>query len=144
MPPSAYAAAVAEFIHFDFGGEHVGRAVRQLGAWLAGPSESYVMAPVNTAAIVLVIRMALWREVDPWLRLTALAALIQQGVGLFYAPAARYYYLTWLLTLLVSTVWMQREGLMLIQRRFPGLAAQFAKHPARLALARLLRQVAGA
>ena len=144
MPPSAYSAALTELIHFNFGGEHVGRAVRQLGAWLAGPSESYVMAPVNTAAIVLVIRMALWREVDPWLRLTALAALIQQGVGLFYAPAARYYYLTWLLTLLVSTVWMQREGVVLFKRRFPNLAAQFAKHPARVALARLLRQAAAA
>jgi hypothetical protein len=102
------------------------------------------MAPVNIAAIVVVIRMALWREVDPWLRLTALATLIQQGVGLFYAPAARYYYLTWLLTLLVITVWMQREGVVLFQRRFPNLASQFAKHPARLALARLLRQAAAA
>ena len=143
-PPSAYAAAVAELIHLELGGEHVGRAMRQLGAWLAGPSESYVMAPVNAAAILVVIRMALWREVDPWLRLTALATLIQQGVGLFYAPAARYYYLTWLLTLLVITVWMQREGVVLFQRRFPNLASQFAKHPARRALARLLRQAAAA
>jgi hypothetical protein len=143
MPPSAYLAAVSELIHFDLG-EHMARALRQLGGWLAGPSESYVMAPVNAAAIAVVVRMALWREVDPWLRLTALATLAQQCVGLFYAPAARYYYLTWLLTLLIVTVWMQREAVTAFQRRFPELAARLAKHPARLAVARMLRRAAAA
>ena len=60
-----------------------------------------------------------------------------------YAPAARYYYLTWLLTLLVSAVWVQREGLGLFARRYPGIAARVAEHPMRRALARLLPRLAG-
>ena len=47
---------------------------------------------------------------DPWLRLAALATLVQQCVGIFYRPFARYYYLTWLMTLLVVAVWAHREG----------------------------------
>lgn len=144
MPPSAYVAAVTELIRFDFGGEYLPRALRQLAGWLAGPSESYVMAPVNAAAIVLVVRMALLRDADAWLRLTALATLTQQCVGLFYLPGARYYYLTWLLTLLVTTVWMQRQGLALFQLRFPGFSAAVAKHPARIAVARMLHQATAA
>jgi hypothetical protein len=144
MPPSAYFAALAELMHLDVAGEHVARAVRQLGGWLAGPSESYLMVPVNAAALVVVVRMALWKDVDPWLRLTALATLVQQCVGIFYAPAARYYYLAWLLTLLVTTVWLEREGLALLQRRFPDLSARVAKNPSRLALARFLLNAAQA
>jgi hypothetical protein len=61
---------------------------------------------------------------------------------MFYAPAGRYYYLTWLLTLLVTAVWVQREGLRLFQRRYPGIAARVADHPTRRALARLLPSLA--
>ena len=39
MPPSAYLAALSELAHFDFAGEHVARALRQIAGWLAGPSE---------------------------------------------------------------------------------------------------------
>jgi hypothetical protein len=117
MPPSAYIAALEELVRFDLGGEHVARALRQIASWLAGPSESSLMAPVNAAAIVLLFRMALWKEIDPWLRLIAGATIAQQCVGIFYAPAGRYYYLTWLLTALVTAVWMEREGLELLERR---------------------------
>src|SRR6516165_10036549 len=68
MPPSAYLAALAELAHFDFAGEHVTRAMRQIGGWLAGPSEAVVMAPLNAAAILVLLRVALWRGADPWLR----------------------------------------------------------------------------
>jgi hypothetical protein len=142
MPPSAYLAALGELIHLEFAGEHVARAAWQIGGWLAGPSESFLMAPLNAAAIVLLVRIAVWTKIDPWLRLTAWATLVQQCVGVFYAPAGRYYYLTWLLTLLVTAVWVQREGLDLLQRRFPDFAASFANHPARRALARLLARIA--
>jgi hypothetical protein len=142
MPPSAYLAALGELVHFDLAGEHVARALRQIGGWLAGPSESLLVAPLSAAAIVVLVRVAVWKEIDPWLRLTAWATLAQQCVGIFYAPAGRYYYLTWLLTLLVTAVWAHREGLELLQRRFPDLAARVAKHPARLALARLLARIA--
>jgi hypothetical protein len=140
MPPSAYPAAFVELIHFDLAGEHVARALRQIGGWLAGPSESFLMAPVNAAAIAVLVRLAVWKQIDPWLRLTAWATLAQQCVGIFYAPAGRYYYLTWLLTLLVTAVWVEREGLSLWQRRYPDLAARVANHPTRLALARALHR----
>jgi hypothetical protein len=142
MPPSAYLAALAELVHLDPAGEHVARAVRQIGGWLAGPSESPIMAPVNAAALAVLVRVAIWKEIDPWLRLIAWATLVQQCVGMFYAPAGRYYYLAWLLTLLVTAVWMQREGVDLLRRRYPQVAAAVANHPARRALARQLERIA--
>jgi hypothetical protein len=141
MPPSAYLAALAELAHLDFG-EHVTRALRQIAGWLAGPSESVVMAPLNAAAIVILIRVMLLKTADPWLRLTAFATLVQHGVALFYAGSGRYYYLTWLLTLLVVAAWLHGEGLDLLRRRFPGFTERIAKHPARLALARGLQRMA--
>src|SRR5262245_56681092 len=71
MPPSAYLAAFAELAHLNFAGEHEARAMRQITGWLAGPSESIAMAPLNAAAILVLVRVALWRGADPWLRLTA-------------------------------------------------------------------------
>jgi hypothetical protein len=142
MPPSAYLAALAELAHLDFAGEHVTRALRQIGGWLAGPSESVAMAPLNAAAIVILIRVMLWKGADPWLRLTAAATLVQHGVALVYASSGRYYYLTWLLTLLVVAAWVHGEGLELLRRRFPNFTQRVAKHPARLALARGLQRMA--
>jgi hypothetical protein len=135
-PPAAYLGAIIELAHFDVAGEHVTRALRQIAGWLAGPSESAVMAPVNAAALIVLVRVALWREADPWLRLTAWATLVQHCVGLFYATAGRYYYLTWLLTLLIVAAWVHGEGIDILRRRFPQLSARVAKHPASLALAR--------
>jgi len=142
MPPSAYLAALAELAHLDVAGEHVTRALRQIGGWLAGPSESMLMAPLNAAAIVILIRVMLWKAADPWLRLTAAATLVQHGVALVYASSGRYYYLTWLLTLLVVAAWVHDEGLDLLRRRFPDFFERIAKHRACLALARALHRMA--
>jgi hypothetical protein len=141
MPPAAYLAALAELAHLNFAGEHVMRALRQIAGWLAGPSELLALAPLNAAAVVVLIRVAVWRQAEPWLRLTAIATLVQHGVALFYASAGRYYYLTWLLTLLVVAAWVHGEGLDLARRRFPRFADRLAKHPACLALARVLRRM---
>jgi hypothetical protein len=141
MPPAAYLAALAELAHLDVAGEHVIRALRQIAGWLAGPSESLAMAPLNAAAIVVLIRVVLSRQAEPGLRLTAIATLVQHGVALFYASAGRYYYLTWLLTLLVVAAWVHGEGLDMARRRFPRFADRVAKHPACLALARGLRRM---
>jgi hypothetical protein len=140
MPPAAYVGALSELFRFELTGQHLARALHHLGAWLAGPSEWVAMAPVNAAAIALLLRVALWKQIDPWLRLIAWATLAQQCVGIFYAPAGRYYYLTWLLTLLVASVWLHREGLGFMQRRYPQLAARLASHPARLALTRAVER----
>jgi hypothetical protein len=118
------------------------RALRQIGGWLAGPSEALVMAPLHAAAIIVLLRMALWRRADPWLRLTAVATLVQQGVGLFYAGAGRYYYLTWLLTFLVVAVWVRDEGVEVIRRWFPDFCRRVAKHPASIAVVHGLDRIA--
>jgi hypothetical protein len=118
------------------------RALRQFAGWLAGPSELALMAPLNVAALAVLVRVAIWGKVDPWLRLTAWATLAQQCVGMFYASAGRYYYLTWLLTFLVVAVWVHDEGLELLRRRFPDVSKRIANHPASLALARSLDRMA--
>ena len=79
------------------------------------------------------------RQCDPWLRLTAGAVLAQHCVSLFFLPFRRYYYLTWLLTLLVVAVWLHDEGIALVKRRWPALAqasAKIARHPACMAIER--------
>jgi hypothetical protein len=136
MPPSAYLAALVELAHLNFVGEHVTRALRQIGGWLAGPSEMIGMVPFNAAAILVLVRVALWRAADPQLRLTALATLAQHGVALFYPGDGRYHYLTWLLTLLVVAAWVHGEGLAIVRRWFPRFTQRVTKHPASLALAR--------
>jgi hypothetical protein len=143
MPPSAYLAAFMELLNLEFSGEHVGRAARQIGKWLAGPSELVAMAPLHAAAIVVVVRVAMWKRADPWLRLTACATLVQQCVGIFILPYGRYYYLTWLLTLLIVAAWVHDEGLDLLRRRFPALARRVAAHPATAAFARGLERALG-
>jgi hypothetical protein len=143
MPPAAYLAAFGELAHLDLAGEYVTRALRQIGGWLSGPSEALVMAPLQAAAIVVLVRVVLWRRAEPWLRLTAGATLVQQAVGLFYASAGRYYYLTWLLTLLVVAVWVHGEGIDMIRRRFPDLSQRVAKHPASVAFVRGLDRIGG-
>jgi hypothetical protein len=143
MPPSAYLAALAELAHGDVAGEHVIRAINQIAGWLAGPSEAVAMAPLNAAAIAVLLRVVLMRGADPWLRLTAGATLAQHGVVLVYAAAGRYTYLTWLLTLLVVAAWVEGEGLDILRRRLPAFTQRIAKHPASLVLARGLRRMAG-
>jgi hypothetical protein len=141
MPPAAYLAALAELIRLDASGEHVARALQQIGRWLAGPSEHMAMAPLNAAALVIAMRVAAWRRAGFWLRLIAVATLAQHCVGLFYVTAGRYHYLTWLLTLLVVAAWLQREGIGLAQRKLPLLSKRIAEHPVRRALARGLERI---
>ena len=100
------------------------------------------MAPINAAALLVLVRMLLRKSADPWLRLTAGATLAQQTVGIFYAPAGRYYYLTWLLTLLVVVVWLHEEGLPAFGRKFPAISGSIGVHPLTRALVRLLSGVA--
>jgi hypothetical protein len=171
MPPSAYLAALGELLHFDWTGEHVLQALGQIAAWLAGPSESVVMAPLHAAAVIVLVRVVAgsWTDPrlgdprlgdprlgdpglgdpglgdpglrDPWLRLTAGATLVQQGVGLFFLTAGRYYYLTWLLTLLVVAVWVHGEALDLVRKRWPKLNERVARDPAGMLIARELGRI---
>ncbi len=145
MPPLAYVAAFAELLRSNFTGEHVTQMLRQLGDWLAGPSEFIVMAPLHLAAIAVLVRVAVWGRSDPWLRLIAGATLAQHCVNFFFLTYSRYYYLTWLLTLLVVAVWLHDEGITLIRRHLPAFAKWFARmahNPASAALTHLLDRLA--
>jgi hypothetical protein len=136
MPPSTYLAALSELLRGDFAGEHVARAIEQIGAWLAGPSGLVMLAPLHAIALVVLVRVVLWRAPDPWLRLIAFAVLVQHGVALFFAISARYHYVSWLLTLLVVAAWVNGEALAMLHKRWPHFCDRVAAHPARLAVAR--------
>jgi hypothetical protein len=143
MPPSAYVAALYELLHGDMTGEHVRGFALQWARWLSGPSESFAMIPFHVVAIVILVRVAVWgRHCDPWLRLTAAAALALHPVAWFYLSSGRYYMLTWFLTLLVCAVWMRDEGFAMLRRRMPRLAAAL-EAPSRGGLARALDRLAG-
>jgi hypothetical protein len=131
-PPSTYLAALGELARLDVAGGHVGPVLRQLGGWLSGPSESLAMAPLNAAAVVALVAVAArGRRIDPWLRLIAAAALALHAVAWFYPPSGRYHYMTWLLTLLVTAVWLRDRGLVWLRGRAPGLMHRLETHPAR-------------
>jgi hypothetical protein len=136
MPPKAYLAAFGELLRLDISGEHISRAGMQIATLLTGPTESFAMVPLHAVAIIAVVRVALSRRYDLWIRLIAFAALAEHAVALFYLYAARYNYLAWLLTLLVCSVWMKQEGIGLLRRRFPRLAEYVQSHPVSLKLKR--------
>jgi hypothetical protein len=139
MPPSAYVAALGELLRLDLSGGNLSRGALQLARWLAGPSESFMMVPVHAVAIVVAVRVAFWgRDYDPWLRLTAWAALAGHPMAFFYLSYPRYHFLTWFLTLVVCAVWMRIEGLDLLRHQFPGVMDRFARHPITAALQRAL------
>jgi hypothetical protein len=129
MSPTAYVAALGELIHFDLAGEHVRHWLLQWARWLAGPSESFLMVPLHIAAIAVLVRVGFSRRFDPWLRLTAWAAMAQHPVAWFYLSYDRYYYLTWFLTLLVCSVWLRDEGLECARRRWPALMERLERSP---------------
>ncbi len=138
MPPSAYVAAVTELLRLDFGGEQIRRGLLQWMRWLAGPSESFAMVPLHAAAIAVLLRVAFVRMFDPWLRLIALATLALHPVAWFYLSYDRYYYLTWLLTLLVLAVWIRDEGAGVARRFSPGMSEWIARHAITRGLSRTL------
>ncbi len=140
MPPSAYAAAVAELARLDFGGEHLARALTQIVQWLSGPSELAAMVPLHAAAIVILIHVTFrGRCYDPWLRLIAGACLAQHAVfSIFYIATPRYHFLTWLMTALVAMVWLEADGIALLRRYFPRSWDWAARQPATRAIAAAL------
>jgi hypothetical protein len=131
MPPAAYVAAFGELLRLNLTGEHIQRGILQLARWLAGPSESFLMVPLHLVAVAVVIRVALIRHYDHWIRLTALASLALHGVPLFYLSSGRYYYVSWFLTMLVCAVWLRDEGFAILRRWLPRVVTWGERHLAR-------------
>jgi hypothetical protein len=129
-----YVASLSELLHFNFLGPHLHAVYRQLHdlpiGFLAQPQFGgkigyAVSVPVHLAAIAIVVYVACFgRRFDPWLRLTAGATVAQLCVALFYGGAARYFFLTWFLTMLVVAVWFEREGIGRIRRLAPNASTR--------------------
>jgi len=131
MPPSEYFKAGLDLLRLDFASDHVVRALQKIAWWLTGPSELYVMVPLHAAAVATLVRVGFFgSRFDPWLRLVALATLLEHGTGICYANWARYHLVTWLLTALVAIVWLRVEGLPWFDKYFPGLRDRLASHAA--------------
>jgi hypothetical protein len=140
MPPSAYGAALIDLLHLDLSSRFVGRAIHQIASWLSGPSDLRALIPLHVAAVATLLRVGFWgARFDPWLRLIALATLLQHGTGICYANFARYHLATWLQTALVSTVWLRVEALPWIDQRFPDLRERLSSH---VAVKRLVTRLA--
>ncbi len=130
MSPLDYAKAAYEIAMLQFGGEHVRGALAQLYRWLSGPQELAVMIPLHAFAVALLVRVGVFgRRFDPWLRLLALATLLQHAIGATYVNYARYNLGTWFLTATVAAAWLQGEGVALLRRGLPGLAAAWDRNP---------------
>jgi hypothetical protein len=120
MPPLDYVRAAGELLRLDFTGDHLRRAVVQLGHWLSGPQDWLATVPLNAFGIATLLRVGLLgARFDPWLRLIALATLTQHGIGICYINFVRYNLGTWLLTFLVAAAWLQGEGLLVLEKRMP-------------------------
>jgi hypothetical protein len=127
MLPTDYLWALWELLRLDLSGEHLVRGIHQLGAWLSGASELVWLIPLHIAAIAILVRVGLFgARFEPWLRVIALAALLQHGIGLCYVVYDRYHLLTWLLTCLVMLVWINVEGLAMLELRFASLRERWA------------------
>jgi hypothetical protein len=141
MPPSAYVAAFGELLRLDVTGEHVRRGLLQIGRWLSGPSEARVMVPLHAAAIAVLVRVCFACRYEGWIRLIAGAALALHPVALFYLSYDRYYYLAWLITMLVTCVWVRDDFLPYARQRFPKAVERAMYHPLTQRFLRLLERL---
>ena len=131
MPPSEFFKAAWDVLHLDLASDHVVAAIKKLAWWLSGPENIYATIPLNAFAVATLVRVGVFgRRFDPWLRLVALAALLQHGTGICYADWDRYHLSSWLLTALVAIVWLRVEGLPWLDKVFPSLRERIAAHAA--------------
>lgn len=145
MSPLDYFKAASELLQLNFAGPHVGRAVTQIMSWLSGAHHVMAAIPLHLAGVLILAYVALLgRRFDPWLRIMALATLLQHGIGVCYLNNARYNLGTWLLTALVATAWLVAT----IERMEPAARERLAQKPglrqAKAWLARLERTGAAA
>ena len=136
VTPSTYAGALRDLLQLNFRGPDVFAVYSQLhdlpvgfiGQPSVGGTIGYLLSvPVHIAAIAIVAYVALFgRRFEFWLRLTAGATFAQHAVALFYGGAARYFFLSWFLTMLVVAVWFERGGLDWCARQTPHLAKRIA------------------
>ena len=79
---------------------------------------------MHIGSLVIVAAVMLQRSFDPWIRLTALAVLLQHLSSLSFAVLPRYHFAAWLFTYLVVVVWLRERGVLMFQRWFPEWSGQ--------------------
>ena len=114
------------------------RCVLQWRRLLIGPSESVAMFPVHLAALVVIVRVALSRRYEGWLRLIAGGTLGLYTPALFFIYSDRYQILAWLLTFLFSFFSIWHVLFPCLASRFPPLLFLVSPHPFFVVLSRPL------
>lgn len=136
MPPQAWALALWDLVRLHWDGEYLSRAAMQIARWLSGPAQLPALIPLHVLGIVVLADVVFrGKNFDPWLRVLATATLVQHLVSLCYAIGPRYFFLTWLLTLVVDVAWLQTRGLPLARHWMPGWYRRMAAHPVRTRIA---------
>ena len=139
MSPLDYARAGYELVTLDFGAPHLAGAVAQMGRWLSGPEHLIALVPIHAAAVAILVRVGMFGAgYDRWLRVVALATLVQHGIGVSYVDYQRYTLGTWLLTSVVAAAWCEREGIALVARLFPEFCESWRRHAAVRAIAKIV------
>jgi len=141
MPPSAYLSALSELVRLDLAGDNLGGLVRQMTGWLSGPAETRLMIPLHAVAVAIVVRVALIRCLDGWVRLLAAATLTQHATAFFYIATPRYHFLAWFFTGILVAIWLRAEGLELARQYWPTWWERARRNPFNRFIELTLRRV---
>ncbi len=137
VSPRIYIAALWDLVQFDFSADSLAQVRRQLGRWIRSSTGQPVTAILSVPMILILIRVFVTGMRYPvWVWLIAAAALSGQAVALFYMSIQRYHLLTWFLTSLIATVWLRKEALPALRRKYPAQASRWDNSAMRLSLAR--------
>jgi len=111
-PPAVYVDAFRELFTLDFAHGQMRRVCLKMLEWLSSsPVNSAWIVPLNAAGVIMLLYVVtLGRRFDPWLRLIGGSALAQHAAVFFYVAIPRYHLLTWFLTMLVATGFVQEVG----------------------------------
>jgi hypothetical protein len=137
VTPRTYLAAALDVLRLDFGSEPLAQIVRHLTFWIGGARPKWSAAILHIAEILILIHVViLGHRQSIWLRIIALAALAGHSVAMFYAHTPRYHFLTWILTVVVATVWLRNEALPWLRWMLPSWAVRWDAQPLRQSIAR--------
>lgn len=119
MSPSGYGQAFWELATLNFSGGRFLQALEQIAGWLSGflGGLEYTgrlgqlsSIPFHAVAVAVLVYVAFsGPQFDLWLKIVARATLGQHCFALFYIASARYYMLTWFLSMLVLFAWLENR-----------------------------------
>jgi hypothetical protein len=132
VTPRTYLAAALDLFRLDFGSEPLAQIALHVSNWIGGLRPKWSAVILHVAEILILIHVViLGHRQSIWLRIIALAALAGHSVAMFYVNTPRYHFLTWILTVVVATVWLRNEALLWLRRMLPSWAAWWDAQPLR-------------